>query len=216
VSSAARAPITVLDYEMSNLRSAVKALELLGADVRIARAPGEMAGGAVVLPGVGHFGEAMRRLERQGLASAVREAAAAGRPVLGICLGLQLLFESSEESPGVDGLGLLPGAVARLATDRKLPQIGWNRVEWAPGPLAPEDPGAASSTYYFVHTFAAEPAEAGLVMGRADYGGAFCAAAGRGRVMGVQFHPEKSSRAGLALLRRWLAHVDALALSTAA
>jgi glutamine amidotransferase len=107
--------------------------------------------------------------------------------------------------------------VVRLRTARKLPQIGWNRVEWAPGPLAPETAEAVSSTYYFVHTFAAEPSDPALVMGRADYGGAFCAAAGRGRVMGVQFHPEKSSRAGLALLGRWLAHVDALAgLSTAA
>jgi glutamine amidotransferase len=215
---APNAPIAVLDYEMSNLRSAVKALERLGAQVRVARAPEEMEGAAaVVLPGVGNFGEAMRRLGRQGLVGAVRDAAAAGRPVLGICLGLQLLFESSEESPGASGLGLLPGGVARLQTSRKLPQIGWNLVDWAPGPLAPEDAGAASSTYYFVHTFAAEPADPALVLGRADYGGAFCAAAGRGRVMGVQFHPEKSSRAGLALLGRWLAHVDALArLSPAA
>ncbi len=218
MSQAPPAPIAVLDYEMSNLRSAVKALERLGAHVRVVRAPEEMEGAAaVVLPGVGHFGEAMRRLRSQRLAGAVVEAAAAGRPVLGICLGLQLLFETSEESPGVAGLGLLPGGVARLRTARKLPQIGWNRVEWSPGPLAPDAADSAAPTYYFVHSFAAEPADPELVMGRADYGGAFCAATGRGRVMGVQFHPEKSSRAGLALLGRWLAHVDALArLSSAA
>jgi imidazole glycerol-phosphate synthase subunit HisH len=218
VSPSSQLPVAVLDYEMSNLRSAVKALERLGADVRVARTPDEMEGaGAVVLPGVGNFGEAMRRLGRQGLDGAVREAAAAGRPVLGICLGLQLLFESSEESPGVAGLGLLPGRVARLRTGRKLPQIGWNRVAWSPGPLAPQDAGVDASTYYFVHTFAAEPVDPSMVMGRADYGVGFCAAAGSGRVMGVQFHPEKSSSAGLALLQRWLGHVQALGrLSSAA
>ncbi len=204
--------VAVLDYEMSNLRSATKALELLGARVRVVRAPGEVDGAeAVVLPGVGHFGEAMRRIRRTGLDGAVREAADAGLPVLGICLGLQLLFEESEESPGARGLGLLPGPVRRLRTERKLPQIGWNRVDWAPqSVLGPgPDAGAEAATYYFVHAFAAAPEDPELVLGRADYGVPFCASAGRDGVMGVQFHPEKSSRAGLGLLARWLARVGA-------
>jgi glutamine amidotransferase len=210
--------VAVLDYEMSNLRSATKALERLGARVRVVRAPGEVDGAeAVVLPGVGHFGEAMRRMTRQGLDGAVREAVDAGRPVLGICLGLQLLFEESEESPGARGLGVLQGAVRRLRTTRKLPQIGWNRVEWREGAaLAPGDSGVADSTYYFVHAYAVEPEDPALVLGRADYGVPFCAAAGRDGVAGVQFHPEKSSRAGLGLLGRWLAGVRAAPPAAAA
>ena len=202
--------LALLDYEMSNLRSAAKALERLGAGVRVARTPAEAAGAdAVVLPGVGNFGEAMRRIRRTGLDGTVREATADGVPVLGICLGLQLLFEESDESPGARGLGILPGAVRRLRTPRKLPHIGWARVSWDPGsPLAPADP-QPSGTYYFVHSFACEPEDPSLVAGRAEHGVPFCAAAGRGAVAGVQFHPEKSSRDGLALLGRWLASVAA-------
>lgn len=203
------ARVAVLDYEMSNLRSAAKALERLGADVTVARAPEEADGAdAVVLPGVGHFGEAMRRIRAAGLDRAVTAAVERGVPVLGICLGVQLLFEESEEAPGQAGLGLLPGAVRRLRTDRKVPHIGWSRVEWEPGaPLAPPADADESPTYYFVHTYACEPEAPELVLGRADHGVPFCAAAGRGGVMGVQFHPEKSSAAGLALLGRWLAAV---------
>lgn len=205
-----RAPnIAVLDYEMSNLRSATKALERLGARVRLARDPAEARGAdGILLPGVGHFGEAMRRIRAARLDRAVLDAVAAGVPVLGICLGVQLLFESSEEAPGVAGLGVLPGRVRRLRTERKLPQIGWNTVTWAPGsPLAPDDPDPLMSTYYFVHSFCCEPEEGALVLGTAEYGETFCVAAGRPGLLGVQFHPEKSSRAGLALLGRWLATV---------
>jgi glutamine amidotransferase len=203
--------VAVLDYEMSNLRSACKALERLGADVRVVREPVGVAGAdAVVLPGVGNFGEAMRRIRAAGLDTVVLDAAERGVPVLGICLGLQLLFAESEESPGVAGLGLLPGAARRLRTERKLPHIGWSRVRWQPGcALAPEAEDDSSSTYYFVHTYGCEPEDDGLVLGRADHGIDFCAAAGREGVMGVQFHPEKSSTAGLGLLGRWLAAVAA-------
>jgi glutamine amidotransferase len=199
----------VLDYEMSNLRSVTKAFERLGASVRVAHTPAEAEGAdGVVLPGVGHFGEAMRRIRAQGLDEAVRAAVESDTPVLGLCVGIQLLFESSEEAPGVEGLGLLPGAVRRLNTDRKLPQIGWNRVTWAPGcPLAPEDPDPLLSMYYFVHTFRCVPDNPEHVLGTAVYGEDFCAAAGRPGLMGLQFHPEKSSRAGLELLGRWLSSV---------
>jgi glutamine amidotransferase len=206
--------IAVLDYEMSNLRSATKALERLGARVRVAvDGDGVEDADGVVLPGVGHFGEAVRRMRRRGLDGAARAAAEAGTPLLGICLGLQLLFEGSEESPGARGLALLGGPVRRLRTDRKLPHIGWSRVDWAPGaPLAPASADAAdgrAATYYFVHAYAPEPSEPSTALGWADHGGRFCAAAGRGALLGVQFHPEKSSAAGLALLGAWLAGVRA-------
>jgi glutamine amidotransferase len=200
--------IVVLDYEMSNLRSAAKALERLGGSVTIAATPGETAGAeALVLPGDGHFGEAMRRLRESGLSQAVLEAAGRGVPILGICIGLQVLFEESDEAPGIPGLGLLHGAVRRLETDAKIPHIGWARVRWSERtPVAPADPGDPS-TYYFLHSYAVEPADRSCCWGAADHGVPFCAVAGEGNVMGFQFHPEKSSRSGLALLERWMAYV---------
>lgn len=202
--------VAVLDYEMSNLLSATKALERLGAAVSVVTEPADPADfDAVVLPGVGHFGQAMTRIRATGLDRTVLAAPEAGVPVLGICLGLQLLFEESEEAPGVEGLGLLAGAVRRLRTDKKVPHIGWSHVDWAPGAaLAPAETAPAASTYYFVHSFACEPADPGMVLGTADHGVRFCASAGRDGVAGVQFHPEKSSAAGLGLLGRWLASVD--------
>lgn len=198
--------VALLDYEMSNLRSAGKALERLGARVRVAARPADAQGAdAVVLPGVGRFGAAMERLETHGFTGMLRDAASAGTPVLGICLGLQLLFDESEESPGVHGLGLIPGGVRRLRTDLKVPHIGWSEVDWrADAVFAPADGGPADRTYYFVHSYACEPADADDVLGTAEHGAPFVAAAGRGSVAGVQFHPEKSSSAGLALLGRWL------------
>lgn len=209
--------LAVLDYEVSNLRSAVKALELVGAQVRVTGDPADVPGAdAVVLPGVGHFGEAMRRIRARGLDLAVLRAAEQGVPVLGFCVGLQLLFSESEESPGVPGLGVLAGPVRRLRTDRKLPHIGWSTVEWSPASeLAPETGLPADSTYYFVHSFAPEPEDESLVLGRARHGVSFCAAAGRPGVTGLQFHPEKSSAAGLGLLGRWLAGVRAASGSPA-
>ena len=206
------ARIAVLDYGMSNLRSAVKAFELLGARVTVAQSADDAAGAdAVVLPGVGAFGEAMRRISNQGLDRLVIDTATAGRPILGICLGMQLLLDGSHENPGVAGLGLVPGHVVRLETARKIPQIGWNTVRWSAsaGPLAGATPDARDATFYFVHSFAARPESPGDVAGIGDYGGPFCAAIARGNISGVQFHPEKSSRAGLALLGRWLAAVSA-------
>jgi len=202
--------VAVLDYEMSNLRSAGKALERLGASVTVARTPAEIGDvEALVLPGDGHFGEAMSRLRSSGLADAVVRAAGEGVPILGICIGLQVLFESSEEAPGVAGLGLLHGTVRMLRTEAKIPNIGWARVRWSERcPLAPTDPGD-HSTYYFLHSYAVEPADRTACWGAADHGVPFCAVAGEGNVVGFQFHPEKSSRCGLALLERWLAYVGA-------
>ncbi len=202
--------VSVLDYEMSNLRSAAKALERLGASVTIARTPAEIGDAeALVLPGDGHFGEAMTRLRASGLSDAVLHAAGEGTPILGICIGLQVLFESSEEAPGMPGLGLLHGTVRLLQTNAKIPHIGWAQVRWSErSPLAPVDPGDRS-TYYFLHSYAVEPTDRSACWGAADHGVPFCAVAGEGNVIGFQFHPEKSSRCGLALLERWLAHVGA-------
>lgn len=200
--------VAVLDYEMSNLRSAAKALERLGADVRIARAPDEAEGAdAIVLPGDGHFGEAMRRLRASGLDRRVVDAADAGTPVLGICIGLQVLFEASEEAPGVAGLGLLAGEVRRVRTLRKLPHIGWALTRWVAG--SPFAPAGAEGIYYYLHTYACEPRAPAEVLAETDLGVPVCAAAGAGAIAGLQFHPEKSSAGGLALLERWLAHVGA-------
>jgi glutamine amidotransferase len=203
--------VAVLDYRMSNLRSAAKALESLGSNVRIVQQGSDLgAPDAVVLPGVGHFGEAMSRIRAAGLDEAARSAAADGCPVLGICLGLQLLFEESQESPNVKGLGLLAGAVRRLETDEKVPHIGWSKVDWNDVTrLAPSADDAHESIYYFVHSYAVEPADPDMVLGTATHGTRFVASAGRGAVQGVQFHPEKSSDAGLGLLSRWLEGVSA-------
>jgi len=199
--------VVVLDYEMSNLRSAVKAFERLDAEVTVARSGDEVGSpAAIVLPGVGHFGEAMRRIRAAGFDKAISRAHDNGAQVLGICLGLQLLFDRSEESPDTTGLGLIPGDVRALSTTKKLPQIGWNTVTWRDGVgLAPDEPAPHDRTYYFVHSFAVHPERQEDVLGTADYGERFCASAGRERVTGVQFHPEKSSSAGLGLLGRWLA-----------
>jgi glutamine amidotransferase len=184
---------------MGNRRSVEKALAHVGARSRVT-ADGEALRGAdgVILPGVGAFPEAMRNVRRLGLDEVLRERAAAGAPVLGICLGLQLLFERSEEHEGATGLGLLGGEVTRLRAP-KLPHIGWNRVVFERPSALTEGLGEAAA-FYHVHSFACRPAEPGDVVGRGEYGEPFASIVERGSVYGVQFHPEKSSRDGLALL----------------
>lgn len=195
--------VAVVDYRMSNLASVTKALERVGAVVTVASTAEALGGAdAVVLPGVGNFGQATERLAADGLDHAVRRSVAAGTPLLGICLGMQLLFDSSEESPGATGLGLIPGAVRRLRTPEKVPNVGWREATWQ-GVRGNDDTDA----FYFNHSYACEPADLDQVLARSEHGVRFCAAAGTEAVMGVQFHPEKSSRAGLALLERWLLRV---------
>jgi glutamine amidotransferase len=189
---------------MGNRRSVEKALEHVGANVaRTAEREEIAAADAIVLPGVGAFPEAMRRLRSLGLVDVLGERVRAGVPLLGICLGMQLLFERSDEHEGATGLGLLPGTVTRLrAPGLKIPHIGWNEVTFSrPSALTGGLGGGAA--FYHVHTFACRPTEEQDVVGRGEYGERFVSIVERGNVMGAQFHPEKSSRDGLALLRNF-------------
>jgi glutamine amidotransferase len=193
--------IAVVNYGMGNLRSVEKALERVGAAVEVTSDHERIrAADRVVLPGVGAFPKAMKRIREEGLDEVIAERVAGGVPLLGICLGMQLLFDSSTELGGADGLGLVPGAVDRLPSgDLKLPQIGWNEVTWRNG--SPLREGLPDRTaMYHVHTYAPRPAREQDVLGTATYGGEFVSAIQRPPVYGVQFHPEKSGPQGLALL----------------
>ncbi|MBA3866624.1 MAG: imidazole glycerol phosphate synthase subunit HisH [Solirubrobacterales bacterium] len=192
--------ICVIDYGMGNLRSVEKALEHVGVTATISDDPTEVrAADGVILPGVGAFPRAMERIRAIGLDELIAERRDAGVPILGICLGLQLLFDSTTELGGGAGLGLLAGAVESLdAAGLKVPHIGWSPVRWERESRLAE--GIESETpFYFVHSFAPRT-EPGELLGSAAYGARFTCAAERDNVFGVQFHPEKSSAAGLRLL----------------
>jgi imidazole glycerol-phosphate synthase subunit HisH len=194
------ARIAILDYGMGNLRSVEKALEHVGVTATISADVGEVrAADGMVLPGVGAFPRAMERIRGLGLDELIAEQRDAGVPILGICLGLQLLFESSSELGGAGGLGLLEGPVGELeAEGLKVPHIGWEPVRWERESRLTD--GIPSGTpFYFVHSFAPRPRPDDL-LGSAAYGARFACAAERENVFGVQFHPEKSSAAGLRLL----------------
>ena len=194
--------IAIVDYGMGNVTSARMALEHVGGRVELTDDAGAIASAdGVVLPGVGAFPKAMDELRRRGLFDVVRDYRG---PLLGICLGMQLLFESSTEMGGADGLGLLRGHVDALhAGGLKVPQIGWNEVTWSDG--SPLTDGLPERTaMYHVHSFAARPADASVAIGSAEYGERFVTAVRRDNVFGVQFHPEKSSSHGLALLRNFV------------
>ncbi|WP_028058220.1 imidazole glycerol phosphate synthase subunit HisH [Candidatus Solirubrobacter pratensis] len=194
--------IAIADYGMGNRRSVEKALAHVGAESHITAGHDALrAAEAIILPGVGAFPEAMRHVERSGLGDVLRERAQAGVPLLGICLGMQLLFESSGEHEGAPGLGILAGTVTRLDSPR-LPHIGWNYVTFERESALTEglDGGAA---FYHVHGFACRPADPRDVVGTSEYGERFVSVVERGNVMATQFHPEKSSRDGLRMLRNF-------------
>ena len=214
--------MAVLDYGVGNLRSAQKALERVGADARLVTRPAGVRGAAgVVLPGVGAFGRSSQALEETGLAGAARDAIGAGTPFLGICVGLQLLYEGSEESPGIPGLAVLPGTVRRLSSAQKVPQMQWNVLDVLDRRERgdPDDRGrvrlldgvAERPWVYFVHSYA--PQVGDETVATCEYGGRVAAAVEAGRVWGTQFHPEKSGDVGLGILGNFVAACAASAAS---
>jgi glutamine amidotransferase len=196
--------IAVLDYGIGNLRSAQKALERVGAEAELTADPAVIEGAdGVVLPGVGAFGRCMAALRAAGLEQPARAAVESGRPFLGICIGFQMLYTGSEESPGVDGLGVLPGKVRLLPEGVKRPQMQWNVVRHDDG--SPLFAGMDEPVWmYFVHSYAPRD-DTEFVVARCSYGGQVAAAVQRGNLWGTQFHPEKSGPAGLRLLSNFVA-----------
>jgi glutamine amidotransferase len=200
--------IALIDYGSGNLRSVHKALLKVGAEVRIARRPEEMADArAVVLPGVGAFDDCIQALQKQALLEASRQFMQTGRPFLGICVGYQALFEKSEEfNSCAAGMGVFKGKVVRFTEQQglKIPQIGWNELDIVK-PECPLFHGIASGSYvYFVHSFFPKPADASIVATRTTYGETFASSVWRDNVFATQFHPEKSQKIGLQLLKNFV------------
>lgn len=198
--------IAVIDYDAGNIKSVEKALLYLGQDVIVTRDPGTILSvDGVILPGVGAFGDAMEKLHAYGLVSVIQQCARENKPFLGICLGLQLLFENSEESPGVEGLGILKGRVLRLPGESglKIPHIGWNDLRFPnPGRLFH---GIQEGAYvYFVHSYYLKAEEESIVTAATEYGACVHASVEQGNVFACQFHPEKSSDVGMQILRNFI------------
>ena len=199
--------IALIDYDAGNMKSVEKALQLLGQETVVTRDPDEIyRADGVILPGVGSFGDAMENLRRFGLVEVIRRVTEQGTPFLGICLGLQLLFESSEESPGVEGLGLLPGKILRIPAGegRKIPHMGWNDITFPhPGRLFA---GVAEHSYvYFVHSYYLKAEDPSIVTAVTRYGTGIHASVEKGNVFACQFHPEESSDVGLQILKNFAA-----------
>jgi glutamine amidotransferase len=203
--------IAVIDTGICNLRSVTKALEAVGASIRVVQTPAEVAAmnaRGLVLPGVGALRDCVAVLRERKLDATVRDWIAADRPFLGVCLGMQALFEHSEEGGGVTGLGIHRGRVVKFQRPRefKIPHMGWNTVRFTQpnSPLA-RDLAVEGESFYFVHSYHCVPADAALILAECDYGGPFCAAIGSGRCFATQFHPEKSQAKGLQIYRNFAA-----------
>lgn len=200
--------IAIIDYGAGNLQSVVKAFEFIGCRVKIIQNPEELQkADAAILPGVGSFGDAMNSLTARGFVAPIREFVRTGKPFLGICLGLQLLFESSEESPGVEGLGILKGKILRIpdAPGLKIPHIGWNSLQYQGNPSMLFQGLSQSPYVYFVHSYYLQAEDPGVVIATAEYGVAIHAAVQKGSLFACQFHPEKSGSEGLQMLRNFAA-----------
>ncbi|MBI3915164.1 MAG: imidazole glycerol phosphate synthase subunit HisH [Chloroflexi bacterium] len=197
--------IAIVDYGMGNLRSVQKAFEKIGADARVIQSPDDLrAARGIVLPGVGAFGQAMQNLRAAGWIEPLRAACARGAPFIGICLGMQLLFESSEEMGEHTGLGILPGVVRRFTGDLKVPQMGWNQIHIQAKQRSPVLRGVRDGSYaFFVHSFYCAPRDPALVLATTEYGIEFASVVGRGNIFGAQFHPEKSQSVGLKMLENF-------------
>jgi glutamine amidotransferase len=198
--------VAIIDYDAGNIKSVENAVRYLGRDVRVTSDPETiLQADHIILPGVGAFGDAMERLHERNLVETIREAVALDKPFLGICLGLQLLFEESEESPGVKGLALLPGRIKRIpdGDGRKVPQIGWNDLSFPRQSRLFE--GVPEGSYvYFVHSYYLEAGDPADVAARTEYGVRIDAAVEHGNLFACQFHPEKSERIGMQILRNFL------------
>lgn len=197
--------IAIVDYGAGNLRSVALGFARIGAETMVTRDPAVLAqADGLVLPGVGAFADAMQALQKSGVIPALQTFAENGKPLLGICLGMQALFDGSEEGPGVTGLGLIPGRVRRLpGCGLKIPHMGWNTLE--PAKVSPLLDGLPETPYvYFVHSFACEADNPGDVLAVTNYGVRFHAVVQRGNIMGMQFHPEKSGRVGRTLLQNFV------------
>lgn len=197
--------IVIIDYQMGNLRSVQKALEHVGAAGTISSDPEVIAkADKVILPGVGAFGDAMRELQQRDLPAVIRESIKAGKPFLGICLGLQLLFEAGFEGERCDGLGVLAGEVVRFPrTELKVPHMGWNRIIESKTHCPLLKGIDSQAHFYFVHSYYVRPTDDSLVWLRAEYGATFCAAIWQDNLFATQFHPEKSQSDGLKLLENF-------------
>lgn len=193
--------ITIIDYGAGNLRSIIRAIESHGEQAEISADPDRIAtADRLVLPGVGNAKAAMERLRASGIADAVTEQADRGTPLLGVCLGMQLLFGEQEEGP-TTGLGLLAGKAVKLPIDHKVPHMGWNTVTFTPhSSLANVPP----TDFYFVHSYQVEPESPEMIAGETEYGHRFCSMVIHDNIWGTQFHPEKSQNAGLALIGSWI------------
>ena len=195
--------VTIIDYGMGNLYSVQNAFKAIGAEP-IVTSDAEVIAQAekILLPGVGAFGDCMENLHKSGLIPVIMESLQSGKPFLGICLGMQVLFEGSDEAPGVQGLGFFKGQVKYLPTKYKVPHMGWNKLELrSPLPLLN---GAEGEYVYFVHSYHAEPADRSIITAVCDYGAELTASVGCGNVQAFQFHPEKSSRVGMQLLKNFI------------
>ncbi len=198
--------IAILDYDAGNIKSVEKALKLLGQDVTVTRdREAILKADKVILPGVGAFGDAMEKIRRYGLYEVIHEVTGRGTPFLGICLGLQLLFERSEESPGAEGLGILKGEILRIPDKPglKVPHMGWNSLEFSENGRLFE--GLQKEPYvYFVHSYYLKAADEGIVTAVTEYGTQIHASVESGNVFACQFHPEKSSDVGIRILKNFL------------
>ncbi len=196
--------LAIVDYGVGNLGSVGRALSRLGLSFQLTSRPEEIRRAELlILPGVGHFGESMGNLRERGLEAPLREALDRGASLLGICVGFQMLFEKSEEAPGVPGLGLLAGEVKAFGPELRVPHVGWNQLEGLK--ISPLLEGVSPGDYfYFLHSYYASASDEGAVWATTEYGGRFCSVAGRGPISGIQFHPEKSQALGLRVLSNFL------------
>ena len=201
--------IAIIDYDAGNIKSVEKACQFLGEDVVVTRDRETiMAADGVILPGVGAFGDAMEKLHSYQLVNTVKDVANSGKPFLGICLGLQLMFESSDEAPGVEGLGILPGKIVRIpdGEDIKVPHIGWNSLQYPNKGRLYKDIDE-NSFVYFVHSYYLQAKEPEIVVASTEYGVTIQASVEKGNVFACQFHPEKSSTVGLKILENFISIV---------